>query len=381
MRAGDRRRIAGERFAAMWVDPPASRRTGGLGGDGDAEPMGDLIERTVTHHLAMQAQDAAGGMWSVGVRTGAAGATLTEVEAAIADRRITRSWPMRGTLHLMATRDVRWMCRLLNPAIVAARRRVFKRSGLTETIVGTARDVLVAALSNVGILSRPDAMAVLDRAGVDTTEQRGYHLLGRFCQEGLLCQGPAAGRQPTFVLLDDWVPSSWDPGREEAMAALASRYVASHGPVTVRDLAGWSGQGLTFTREAVALAGDALTTAEIGGVTYLVSTTRYEVPSCARVCLLPGFDELLLGYKDRSAMLTPEQELLMVPGKNGMFLSTVVAGGIVVGLWRRQPSTRRLVLTIMPFATMSATRRGEVERAGAAYGRFVGREIEVRFDE
>ena len=84
-----------------------------------AEPDGSMVEtiaRTVHHHLAMQAQDVGSGMWSVGVRTGA---TRADVEAAIEARQVTRSWPMRGTLHLMATQDVRWMCRLLNERMVA----------------------------------------------------------------------------------------------------------------------------------------------------------------------------------------------------------------------------------------------------------------------
>ena len=88
------------------------------------------------------------------------------------------------------------------------------------------------------------------------------------------------------------------------MAALATRYVASHGPVTERDLAGWCNQNLTFAREAVALAGDAVTTETIGGQAYLVAADRPEPAAGTPVRLLPGFDEYVLGYKDRSAILT-----------------------------------------------------------------------------
>ncbi|MEP6630475.1 MAG: crosslink repair DNA glycosylase YcaQ family protein, partial [Lapillicoccus sp.] len=63
--------------------------------DGAGTPPGDRIAKTVGHHLAMQAQDLASGLWSVGVRTGA---TRAQVETAVADRLVTRSWPMRGTL-------------------------------------------------------------------------------------------------------------------------------------------------------------------------------------------------------------------------------------------------------------------------------------------
>ena len=344
-----------------------------------AEPAGSMVEtiaRTVHHHLAMQAQDVGSGMWSLGVRTGA---TRADVEAAIEARRVTRSWPMRGTLHLMATQDVRWMCRLLNERVVATTRRVFEAEGLTETIVGRARDVLVGALTGGVALSRPKAVALLEANGVDPSGQRAYHLVGRFCQEGLLCQGPAEGRQPTFVLIDEWVPTSWEPDREEAMAALATRYVASHGPVTERDLAGWCNQNLTFAREAVALAGDAVTSETIGGQAYLVAADRPGPATGSPVRLLPGFDEYVLGYKDRSAILTPEEELRVVPGKNGMFLGTVVVGGLVVGTWNRRTTTKRTVISVTPFGSLSTTRRREIERAAVAYARHLGSTAEVAY--
>jgi hypothetical protein len=371
VRLGDRRRIASERLAAMRIAPPAEPQPGP---DGAPEPVVDTIARTVHHHLAMQAQDVSSGMWSVGVRTGA---MRSDVEAAIEARLITRSWPMRGTLHLMATSDVRWMCRLLNERMVAVQRKVFEASGLTEDVVDSARKVLVEALTGGVALSRPDAVALLAANGVDPSGQRAYHLVGRFCQEGLLCQGPADGRQPTFVLLEEWVPWSWEPDREEAMAALATRYVASHGPVTERDLAGWCNQNLTFAREAVALAGDAVTTETIGGQAYLVAADRPELARGTPVRLLPGFDEYVLGYKDRSAPMTADEELRVVPGKNGMFLGTVVVGGLVVGTWNRRTAGKRTVVTVTPFGRLSATRRGEVDRAATAYGRFLDSETTV----
>jgi hypothetical protein len=364
--AADRRRIAAERLAAMRIAPAAEAQASML----------DTIAQTVHHHLAMQAQDVSSGMWSVGVRTGG---TRVDVEAAIEARLVTRSWPMRGTLHLMATQDVRWMCRLLNDRMAVTQRRVFEAEGLTDDVVARARAVLVDELTGGVALSRPDVVTRLAAHGVDSSGQRAYHLLGRFAQEGLICQGPAAGRQPTFVLLDEWVPWSWEPGREEAMAALATRYVASHGPVTERDLAGWCGQNLTFAREAVALAGDAITTETIGGRAYLVAADRLEPAPGTPVRLLPGFDEYVLGYKDRSVIMTAEEELMVVPGKNGMFLGTVVVGGLVVGTWNRKTGARRTVVTVTPFGTMSGSRRREVERAASRYGVHLGSETTVAF--
>ena len=107
------------------------------------------------------------------------------------------------------------------------------------------------------------------------------------------------------------------PGREEALARLADRYVTSHGPVTERDFAGWCDQPLRLVREAVALTDGRVRTEQVGETAYLVHA---DAPPAAAAhggdegtLLLPGFDEWLLGYKDRRAQLTPEQERAVVP--------------------------------------------------------------------
>ncbi len=361
MNSADRRTLTSRRLAATQIAPAAGGASAG-------------IAPTVRRHLAMQAQDLASGLWSVGVRTGA---NRSEVEAAIEARLVTRSWPMRGTLHLMATEDVQWMCRLLNQGRPAATRARFAQLEITDAVLDRGRELVTAALSGGRSLSRPEAMELLRANGIAPDGQRGPHLLTRYCQEGLLCQGPPAGKQPTFVLLDEWVPNSWSPGREEAMAALAERYVLSHGPVTERDVAGWSGQNLTFVRQAVALAGGAIETEVIGGTSYLVHASAPAPADRSTVQLLPGFDEYLLGYKDRSAMLTPEQERLVVPGGNGVFQPTLVVGGRIVGTWGRRVGATRVDLTVTLFAGVRAVARVAVARAANAYGTFLGLPVVV----
>jgi ribosomal protein L16/L10AE len=54
---------------------------------------------------AVQAQDYLAALWAVGLRT--TDAREKEVEQAISDRRIVRTWPMRGTLHFVGAADAR----------------------------------------------------------------------------------------------------------------------------------------------------------------------------------------------------------------------------------------------------------------------------------
>ena len=71
----------------------------------------------VAHLGAMQAQDFPGAKWALGLRI--PGTTDADIEQAIADRKIVRTWPMRGTLHFVAPDDVRWMLQLMTPRIMA----------------------------------------------------------------------------------------------------------------------------------------------------------------------------------------------------------------------------------------------------------------------
>jgi hypothetical protein len=65
------------------------------------------IAGAVRWMTAMQAQDFQAALWAVGVRVPGVG--VSGVRAALDDGSVVRSWPMRGTLHLVAPADLRWM--------------------------------------------------------------------------------------------------------------------------------------------------------------------------------------------------------------------------------------------------------------------------------
>ena len=127
-------------------------------------------------------------------------------------------------------------------------------------------------------------------------------------------------------------------------------------------------------KTGLGVLGDAVTTLECDGVEYLVTAelagraaatpaTRAEKEA---VHLLPAFDEYLLGYQDRSPILDDEHAELIVPGGNGIFQPIIVAGGRIVGTWRRDGPR----VTPQPFAELTPARAGRLERAAKAYARY-----------
>ena len=331
---------------------------------------------SVVRHLgALQAQDRAATLWSLGLR---AAATCADVEDAVARREVVRTWPMRGTLHWVAAEDARWMCRLLSRPAARSGRRLREERGVTEGLVEQAQGVLDAVLAD-GPRSRPDVIAAWDQAGIATDQGRGYLLLVTLSEQGVLVQAGLEGRQPTFALLDRWVPRSRELDDEEGLREVVERYVRSHGPVGEKDVAGWYGGTLRDVRAAVASLDDRLTTLVHDGATLLVHASA-EPPADPVTVLLPAFDELLLGHKDRSLVLDPGHLSMVVPGGNGVFLGSVLVDGKVVGTWRRQERRDRVEVTVSPFEPLSRQAMAAVEGAAADYASFVGRELNFLSD-
>jgi hypothetical protein len=92
---------------------------------------------------------------------------------------------------------------------------------------------------------------------------------------------------------------------------------------------------------------------------------------------LPGYDEYLLGYKDRTLMLTAEQMQAVVPGRNGVFQATVVHDGRVVALWKRRRSTSSEHVTVTPLVDLDSSQRRHAARAFDAYERYLGMPVVV----
>jgi hypothetical protein len=216
-------------------------------------------------------------------------------------------------------------------------------------------------------------MALLEGAGISTGGQRGYHLVWHAAQTGLICFGPMEGKQQTFVLLDEWVPDARKLEGDAALAELAKRYFLSHGPATVNDFAWWAGLTLTDARRGLAAASPGLVSAAIAGREVWLSEEAQGLtpPAEPHVRLLPGFDEFLLGYTDRSDVLDAAHAPHIVPGGNGVFKPTVVAGGQVVGTWRKRATARALHIEIASFRPLDGLEealRHEAERVAVASG-------------
>ena len=336
-------------------------------------PMDTRLEtpQAVVQHMgALQAQDYHQALWAVGVRMQSS--TIADVEKALADGEIVRTWPMRGTIHFVPAADTKWMLRLCAERVVAGHGRRMAQLELTNEIMMRSEQLFINALSGRKCMTRADLLQMVEDEGISTKGQRGYHILWHLAHHGLICLGPMDGKQQTFVLLDEWVPIINDLTREEALATLVLRFFTSHGPATEADFARWAGLTLTDTRAGLAMNQAYLISETIDDETYwsVLLAAHHSQAIANDAFLLPGFDEYYLGYKDRGAVISDEHAPWVVPGNNGIFKPMIVLGGQVVGIWKRKIKRKSIDITLQPFIDLD-DHYPSLEVAAETYCRFM----------
>lgn len=391
----------------------------------EQERVQDRLHAVADRMLAVQGQDWNAARWAFGVR--APGTTEADVVAAFDSGALVRSWPMRGTIHLLAAGDLGWMQALTNHRVLpgAAKRRQFL--GLDDDTLARMTDIATERLSGGRSLSRDELGRAWSEAGIGDPEKGlgpwRYHVIWWLCQNGIAVAGPVnaapgteagaaaadpeagAGTgvetgsipEPRLVLAEEWIDAPRRIDGDEALAELAARFSLGRGPVQDRDLAWWTGLTMRDARRGIAAAEEEgrLAPVEVDGTRYVADPALLDAtgaagalgaaagsspgagqPDADDVMLLPGFDEHLLGYADRSAVLDPEHFERIVPGRNGMFRATVVQGGRVVGVWMRTPRAGRVRIEVEPFPG-EAIDLGRLRAPAETWGAFRGVDIEL----
>lgn len=333
----------------------------------------------VCHHLAMQAQDWGASRWAIGSRSDAM--VDADVIAAYDAGEIVRSWPMRGTVHVVAAEDLPWMLELMGGRALAGVQRRWDLLGIDEPTLERAREVAVALLGGGRRASRAELLAAFAGAGLDLGGQRSYHAVWYLAQTGTLVSGPTRGGEQDLVLLDEWIPTPRVLGRDEALRELGVRYLGARGPATVEDLVHWTKLTKRDCRAAFDSSGADIVELQRDGEAMFMLRERWEQhdPDLRRadqaVLALAPFDEHLLGYRRRADVLDAAHAERIVPGRNGVFRATIVAGSCVVATWKKTRREHHVALTVEPLG--GAIRERPLAAALERYGRFIGSDITV----
>jgi winged helix DNA-binding protein len=208
-------------------------------------PAGSVVE--AARRLAgVQAQVMSSAELALGVRTGA---PPSATRTALQERRLTKTWAMRGTLHLFPSDELpTWVAALRAKEAGTRRTRGWEEyHGVTVSqlaaITGTVGDMLGRApMTRVEL-----AAAVTEATGdpaLGTAVETGFGgtILKSAAANGDLCFGPDRGRNVTFVDPRLWLAGPWEePEAGAALALVVRRFLDAYGPATEVDFARWWG--------------------------------------------------------------------------------------------------------------------------------------------
>jgi hypothetical protein len=330
----------------------------------------------VRGHLAMQSQDYGPAKWSIGQRlTGVVG---TDVEKVVSEGAILRTHVLRPTWHFVASQDLRWLMALSGPRLQKAIEPRYRQLELDIQTRSRAQKLISKVLEGGNHATRRELGDMLRKSHIDLGGQRLPHLLMHCELEAVTCSGRVRGKDQTYALFDERVPKGRSFDRDRAIVQLVERYLASHGPATVKDMSWWSGLTMTDLRTGLEGLGGQVRQEDIGGHTLwsLLDEPPQTRSKTVVVKLLQAYDELVVGYSESRYLGDPRRDQIRAafrePGRpNG----PVLLDSRVAGHWRQSTGPNKVGVELLLFESLPPRAEGALEKAVNRLGSFLAKPV------
>ncbi|MGZ5370439.1 winged helix DNA-binding domain-containing protein [Aeromicrobium sp.] len=330
-------------------------------------PLFSSPEAVVSHFGCMQSQDFAMAKWAIARRS--VGVTDAGLDNAFREGRFLRTHILRPTWHFVLPEDLGWIMALTAPRVHRLMATSNKRIDLREPELEKAAEVIVKALEGGRPMTRAELARHLADAGIDAGGTRLAHLVNHSELRSLVCNGPMAGRQHTYVLAPDAVSAAAALTEDEALARLAKTYLRGHGPSRPADLSWWSSLTLTQSRRAFELAG--LETRIVDGQELWCDAPIAEESPLPRAALIPAFDECV-SYVAKPIDLRRFPGVLPDLARGGGLL---FVDGLIVGAWARKIKSNRVEIDIRVHGPLPNVISREIEAEAERFAAFLGLEM------
>ncbi|UCD45377.1 MAG: AlkZ family DNA glycosylase [Candidatus Bathyarchaeota archaeon] len=304
------------------------------------------------------------------------------------DRSLVRSWLMRDTVHIVPSTSFHTLRRALRSSLMREWNRWTVKTGRKD-------DPSSWEQHYAGILEAieggPQTMSEIVRQMVRSGEGDRANI-SRIVREmslkGLVCHATTKGpwyhnTEHEYTRVDRWLPEpSNEVTESEAGVHLVEMYLKSYGPASVSDFAYWSGMRVKEAAPLFEQISDSTDEVMIEGKRgrYLILSRDADAISQMGdrppwVRLLPQFDALIMGHRDKSRFLDPQL-------KGDVFLpradvaATILVDGQVEGTWSMRKK-KEWELALSPFHGPEPDEKELVEGEIDDLRRFTGFDIDV----
>jgi hypothetical protein len=355
-----------------WAEVSARR----MARQGLSEPMSAPAD-VVAAMCGAHAQVLSAAELSVGLRLDAA--TRSDVRAALwADRTLVKTFGPRGTVHLLATRDLpMWLGALsampLPRSPFAADVQLTAQQ--TDEVLAAMADALRDAELTVDELTD----AVVARAGswagdlvmpaFQTMWPRWRQVLALAGIRGVVCFGPNRGRSVTYTSPRRWLPELALPDGTTALHDLLRHYLSAYGPATPQHFARWLNGSPTWATELFGSLGDEVEAVDVEGtLAWQLAGDTVPATEPAAVRLLPYFDAYAVAGQPRELLFRGAATQRALAGGQAGNFPVLLVEGVVAGVWHHKMSGRKVAITVEPVTKLSARQLRELDEQAARVG-------------
>jgi winged helix DNA-binding protein len=291
-------------------------------------------------------------------------------------RELVKLWVMRGTLHLLPSRELGfWLSAL-------GRQRKYGNEGSDE--IDTLTNAVARALDGRVLTREQLADRVVRYTG---SEELGEHVrfswgsyLKAASWRGLLCFAPSPDKNVRFTSPATWLHEPIERiDSDEALREMTRRFLRAYGPATPDILSlWWGGYGPALGRKL--LAGIETVELDVEGLrTWLLRRDRAALRAAKRphvARLLPAFDPWVLGASRVEGLLDPAHKPLVYRAQ-GWISPVVLVDGRISGVWKHTRKGRRLLVEVEPFLRLQKWARAAIEAEAERLALFLRGELSL----
>ncbi|QHT68121.1 winged helix DNA-binding domain-containing protein [Rhodocytophaga rosea] len=277
---------------------------------------------------AMQGQEYTQTKWGLGLRLPQH--TDNDIESELNEGKILRTHLLRPTWHFVSSNDIYWLLKLTAPRVHTSNAYMYRQMELSDKVFNQCNDILITTLEGAKHLTREAINEEFKKHKIIAKGHRLSYIMMNAELEGIVCSGARQGNQFTYTLLEERVKHKNSLDKDEALAQLSIRYFNSRNPATVKDFATWSGLTIGDCKKGIGMIKKSLHKEIIAQQEYFLNPdTSLPDKQLGKIHFLPIYDEFIMGYKDRNAIMTLKNNASF------RYDSMVVYEGQVIGTWKR----------------------------------------------
>jgi hypothetical protein len=196
---------------------------------------------------------------------------------------------------------------------------------------------------------------------------------------GLLVNVGREGSESVWMGSADYLPTRQRPDPEECLVELIRKYIEHYDPVTRKDIVYWSYLTVGQVNRALEAMKKDLRKETISGQEYLSidgeSSEKLDPPG---VIILPEFDSLMMGHRDKSRIFPPasQKKIFLTLGR---ISRTILLDGFVAATWKRKKERSGILVDVSPLRRLAAREKGSIEEEFVKYADYRKTQISVQF--